>query len=91
MGNLLCFVFGLVCSFVFCSFVFCFAKVLLIFVLKETKFSLLNLRFVQKNYRMLKKKYLELSQRIERNKRDLAIDDSTGSKISKCFLGTCAT
>ena len=51
MGNLLCFAlvcfwFGLVCLFV-CFFFVCFAKVLLIFVLKETKFSLLNLRFVQ--------------------------------------------
>ena len=45
MGNLLCF--ALVC-FWFGLFVFCFAIVLVIFVLKETKFSLLNLRFLQK-------------------------------------------
>ena len=40
---------------------------------------------------MLIKIYSKLSQRIKRNKRDLAIDDSGGSKVSKYFLGACAT
>ena len=93
MGNLLCFAlvcfwFGLfVCLFVFCLL----CKSIPNLCVKGNKIFFVKFTFCANNYRMLLKIYSKLSPRIKRNKLDLAIDDSRGSKISKCFLGACAT
>lgn len=88
MGNLalFCFEFFLVW---FVCFLLCNSTPNL--CVKGSKIFFVKFTFFAKNYRMLIKKYSKLSQRIERNKRDLAMDDSRGSKGSKYFLGACAT
>ena len=90
MGNLLCFAlvcfwFGLVCLFV-CLFVLLLCKITPNLCVKGNKIFFVKFTFCAENYRMLIKIYSKLSQWIKRNKRDLTIDDSRGSKISKCFL-----
>ena len=95
MGNLLCFTlvcfwFGLVWFVGLFLFLFLLCKSTPNLCVKGNKIFFVKFTFSAKNYRMLIKIYSKLSQRIERNKRDLATDDSRGSKISKCFLGACA-
>ena len=91
MGNLLCFAlvcfwFGLVCLFVFFFCLLCKSTPNL--CVKGNKIFFVKFTFCANNYRMLIKIYSKLSQQIKRNKRDLAIDDSRGSKISKMFPGS---